>query len=154
MDNCPVVVFLGCVVAGSVIVHQHNLRKQEYAQMDSLYVSSLNNFDFHLHRINDPEVDLTNPTHVMEALNELKKIENYEDMKFFEKSGKKPCYAEKRDDYILKVQEEYDAIDGRLYEHGEKHDEYSERLEERMLKDDTITKQLIQYGSAKKVVVP
>jgi hypothetical protein len=151
----PVVVLLGGVVAGSLIVHQRNVKKQEYAKMDSLYVSSLNNFDFHLQRINNPDVDLTNPTHVMEALNELKKIEEYEEMKFFEKSGKEPCYIEKRDDYILKVEGESDAIDGLLYEYdGDTESGEYKKLEERMLKNDTIIVQLKQNVRAKDVVVP
>lgn len=153
----PVVVLLGGVVAGSLIVHQRNVKKQEYAKMDSLYVSSLNNFDFHLQRINNPDVDLTNPTHVMEALNELKKIEEYEEMKFFEKSGKEPCYIENRDKYIQKVEDESDRIDGQIWEYNHERDTTCEdykKLMERYLKNDTITKQLSQNVRAKDVIVP
>lgn len=152
-----VVVLFGGVVAGCLIVHQRNVKKQEYAKMDSLYVSSLNNFDFHLQRINNSN-DLTNPAHVMEALKELGQIEDYEDMKFLKKSGKQPCYIEKRDEYIQKVENESDTIDGLLYEYR-KHNGYTEsaeykKLEERMMKDDTITAQLKQNVRAKDVVVP
>lgn len=153
----PAVVLLGCIVAISVFVHQRNVKKQEYAKMDSLYVSSLNNLDFHLQRINNPDVNLTNPTHVIEALNELEKIEEYEEMKFFEKSGKTPCYIEKRDNYILKVEDESQAIDGLLYDYeNDGHTETAEykKLKERMLKNDTITAQLKQNVRAKDVVVP
>lgn len=152
-----VVVLFGGVVAGCLIVHQRNVKKQEYAKMDSLYVSSLNNFDFHLQRINNPDVDLINPTHVIEALNELEKIEEYEEMNFFEKSGKEPCYIEKRDNYILKVEDESQAIDVLLYNYendGQTETAKYKKLKERMLKNDTITAQLKQNMRAKDVVVP
>lgn len=152
-----VVVLFGGVVAGCLIVHQRNVKKQEYAKMDSLYVSSLNNFDFHLQRINNPDVDLANPTHVIEALNELKKIEEYEEMKFFEKSGKEPCYIENRDKYIQKVEDESDRIDGQIWEYNHERDTTCEdykKLMERYLKNDTITKQLSQNVRAKDVIVP
>lgn len=151
-----VLLLLGGVVTKNIISHQRSVKQQEYAEMDSLYVNSLKNFDYHLQRIyNDPK-DLSNPTYVVEALDALKTIEALEKKDFLKVYGKKPCYQEKLQLYIDKVEKENKEIDSELFYYevnGYENREEYQKLNEKLSKNTEILTQLKATGSAIQVVL-
>lgn len=151
-----ILLLLGGVVTKNIISHQRIVKQQEYAEMDSLYVNSLKNFDYHLQRIyNDPK-DLSNPTYVVEALDALKTIEALEKKDFLKVYGKKPCYQEKLQLYIDKVEKENKEIDSELFYYevnGYENREEYQKLNEKLSKNTEIVTQLKATGSAIQVVL-
>lgn len=151
-----VLLLLGGVVTKNIISHQRSVKQQEYAEMDSLYVNSLKNFYYHLQRIyNDPK-DLSNPTYVVEALDALKTIEALEKKDFLKVYGKKPCYQEKLQLYIDKVEKENKEIDSELFYYevnGYENREEYQKLNEKLSKNTEIVTQLKATGSAIQVVL-
>lgn len=142
------VVVLGCVILG-ILVHRHTDKdiQQDYAY--SIYSKALDDFDKHLECMNDPQ-QLTIPRHVMGALEELVRIEEYESRDLFKQSGMEPHYQEKLEQYEQKIREENETIQMRLSLEcsGKKNSAECQQLEKRLLNNVRTLTQLEQTGSA------
>lgn len=148
-------VLLASIIVTKSVMHHRYVKQHEieFARQDSLYVRSLNNFDFHLQRINNPE-DLSNPAPVIEALEELKTIEEMESLDFFNESGKKPCYEEKLALYKQQLEKENRAIEPDLFyyeQNGRQNTTAYRKLLEKQTKNGEILSQLEKTGSAMRV---
>lgn len=115
-----VIALLGCLIA--VIATQRGsvetiaISKEDgIHRLDSLYQKAVDKYEFHLNRIGGRN-ELTNPTHVIEALEALKSIENYEKDVLFKETGRKACLSERISNYEQKLIQERQAISVELKE--------------------------------------
>jgi serine/threonine protein kinase len=144
------VVLLGGIIIG-IFLHRQpdNDIQQDYAY--SIYTKALDDFDKHLECMNDSDPEqLTNPRHVMGALEELVRIEEYERTDLFKQSGMEPHYQEKLELYEKKIREENETIQTKLDIEcsGKKNSTKCQQLEKRLFNNEQTLTQLEQTGSA------
>ena len=112
-----VAVISGLSIAIFMNVKQHQqkveaeMRKQEKKihELDSTYDKAIREFDFHVNRINISN-DMTNPTHVIEAMDRLKEIENIEKDDLFSKTGNEYGLEKRIALYTQKIKDEKSKI--------------------------------------------
>jgi serine/threonine protein kinase len=106
------VLLLGSVFAIYVVQNQRKVlmaEQQQVHEMDSIYVTTLNNFENCLCRLNDT-MNLIDDAPMMGALEALQTIDNIENTPLFNKSGKTTCYLEKKKLYKQKVDTEKQLV--------------------------------------------
>lgn len=145
-----VVVLLVGAVATSIIVP----KQREYKDKIRQYDDALTKFDESLKEINNPK-KLTEMEPVIRSLEELQKIEEMESEKFFERSGKEPCYQEKCERYINEVDDKNAEIYRKIKTCETCDDSscpYCKDIKVKLELNEGITNELRKEGSAKVVM--